>query len=145
MVRTFGCLSLSLCVLVTPVLAQQTTEQQQSMEELQKMQEMQQKSMDIMTNSLPTISSFMNSIIGATRKLEEMKKERINIFQTKTDELEAKVEEVLELLDAGKKSRAKLKALSIKWTPIGTAHLDKEREEYFDNIRNKLIDLIEES
>lgn len=143
MIRCFGCLSLFLCVLVTPVLAQQTIEQQQEMEQLQKMQEMQQKSIESMTKSLPTMSGFMNSMIGAAGKLEEMKKERSDIVQTKTDELEARVEEVLALLDAGKKSRAKLKALSIKWTPIGTAHVDKEREEYFDNIRKEVINLIE--
>jgi hypothetical protein len=139
-------MSLVLGVLLAPALAQQMTEQQQQkMEQLQKMQEMQEKSLESMTKSLPTMSGFMNSMTGVASKFEEMKKERSDIVQKKTDELEARVEEVLALLDAGKKSRAKLKALSIKWTPIGTAHVDKERAEHFDYIRKEVIDLIEGS
>ena len=95
-----------------------TEQQQQEMEQLQRMQEMQQKSFESMTKSLPRMSSFMNSMMGAATKLEEMKKERSDIVHTKTAELEAKIEEVLALVDEGKKSHAKLKALLIKWTPM---------------------------
>ena len=102
-------------IFAAPAFAQKMTEQQQQeMEQLQKMQEMQQKSLESMTKSLPTMSSFMNSMMGAATKLEEMKKERSDIVHTKTAELEAKIEEVFALVDEGKKSHAKLKALLIK-------------------------------
>ena len=84
-------------------------------------------------------------MLGAANKFEEMKRERSNIVQAKTEELEARVNEVLVLFDAGQQSRAKLKALSIKWTPIGTTDVDEERGEHFSKIRDELITLIEEN
>ena len=130
-------------IFAAPAFAQKMTEQQQQeMEQLQKMQEMQQKSLESMTKSLPTMSSFMNSMMGAATKLEEMKKERSDIVHTKTAELEAKIEEVLALVDEGKKSHAKLKALLIKWTPIGQSDIDKERTEHFDNLRKEVLEFI---
>jgi len=132
-------------IFAAPALAQQMTEQQQEMEQLQKMQELQLKSLEGMTKSLPSMSGFMNSMMDAAGKLEEMKKEQSDIVRAKTAELEARVEEDMTLLDAGTKSRAKLKALSIKWTPMGTSHVDKERSEHFDNIRKEVLELITDS
>lgn len=132
-------------IFAAPAFAQQMTEQQQEMEQLQKMQELQQKSLEGMTKSLPSMSGFMNSMMDGLGKLEEMKKEQSDIVWAKTAELEARVEEVITLLDAGKKSRAKFKALSIKWTPMGISHVDKERSEHFDNIRKEVLEVITDS
>jgi len=123
--------------------AQQMTEQE--LDQLEKIQEMQQKSLEGMTKSLPSISGFMELMMGAANKIEKIKKERSDIVHALTEDLEAKVEEVLILIDEDKKSRAKLKALSIKWTPIGDINIDQERTKHFDDLREEVLKVILES
>ena len=123
--------------------AQQITEQE--LEQLEKLQEMQLKSLEGLTNTLPSMSGFMKLIVGAANKIEKIKKERSGLVRTLTKDLEAKVEEVLTLIDEDKKPRAKLKALSIKWTPIGDSEVDQERTKYFDDLREEVLKVISES
>lgn len=131
--------SLSVLVLLTTTGYAQTPEE---IKQMQKLQEMQQKSLESMNNSLPKMSDFMNSMTGIATKLEKMKRERSDRVQAKTVELETKVQEVLALVDAGKKSRAKIMAITIKWTDIGVINIDQERTKHFDDIRNELLLLI---
>jgi hypothetical protein len=118
---------------------------EQELDQLEKIQEMQQKSLEGMTKSLPSISGFMELMMGAANKIEKIKKERSDIVHALTEDLEAKVEEVLILIDEDKKSRAKLKALSIKWTPIGDINIDQERTKHFDDLREEVLKVILES
>ena len=82
--------ALSVLFLLTTAGYAQTPEE---VKQMQKLQEMQQKSLESMTNSLPSMSGFMNSMTGIATKLEKMKRERSDIVQKKTVELEARVEE----------------------------------------------------
>jgi DNA-binding GntR family transcriptional regulator len=144
--RLLIAISLMLGALAAPTLAQQMTEEEQ--EQLENLIELQQQSLesyDVMVKSLPTVSGFLNSMVDVLDKADDMNKEQNDIIQAKTAELEARVEEVMALLDAGNKSRAKLKALSIKWTPIGKRDIDKERTEHFENIRKEALEIISNS
>ena len=137
---------MTLIIVTTSVLAQENDEDMQvHIEQLQKMQEMQEKSLQNLTNAMPTMSGFLNTMMGFAQKLEGMEKDRSELVHKRTKELDAKVEYVLELIDDGKISRAKLKALSIKWTAIGQSKIDEERTKHFDSIREELLALINAS
>ena len=122
-------------------VAQELTPQE--LEQIQQLQQMQQQSLDSVSKSLPSMSGFMNSMTGAIKKLDEIDASRNQRALTQTKQLELTIEEVLDLFDAGKKSRAKIRALSIKWTPIGSNKIDDERTQHFENVRGELLSIID--
>jgi hypothetical protein len=114
-----------------------------NIEQLMKSQSKIYESMtESMTKSLPSMTDALTGMTGVLKKLEGMKEERNKTVTKQTSELNIKTDEVLTLIDKGKKSRAKIKALGIKWTPIGVGHVDAERSAHFDGIREEVLELI---
>lgn len=118
---------------------------EQLVEQMERLQKLQIDSIEQMNKALPKSSAFFNSIIGGIQKLEEMENERRDRIEEKNAVLEEQVRDVLELLDAGKTSHAKLKALLIRWSPIGITDIDSERTEHFEKIKDELLLIISEN
>lgn len=111
------------------------------MEKMQKLMDNQAKTIERLTNTLPTMTGTLNSITKWGKKLEGVRKERHERVAKQTAALNKKTEEVLALIDNGKKTHAKIKALGIKWTPIGVGNIDSERSKHFDGIRKEVLKL----
>ena len=103
----------------------------------------QNETLESMSNSLPSIGNFFESLMSMGEKINNLEKKRSEIITNQNTKLEKKIDEVIMLFESKNFLRAKIKAMTIKWTEIGHTSIDEERSEHYDNIRSEILELIE--
>jgi len=109
-------------------------------EQMGKLQEIQERQMRVIQGALPTISTTLSSFAV---KLEAMKQDRYERVNKQSNELDKKVDYVISLVENKKTLIAKIKAMGIKWTPIGVRDIDTDKSAHYSEIRKQLLSMID--
>ena len=108
-------------------------------EQMRKLQEIQERQMQVIQGAVPSISTALSSFAV---KLEAMKQDRYERVTKQSNELDKKVDKVISLIERKKTSIAKIKAMGIKWTPIGVRDIDTDKSAHYIEIRKQLLSMI---
>ena len=111
--------------------------------ELNKLIEMQNKTLENMQKTLPKIPTLFDAFSKMGEKIDSLEENRHNRIKNQILEIETRIEDVLGLIEDKNFFKAKVKALGIQWTSVGSKSIDEEKKLHYNKIRSEIVRFID--